>query len=67
MNVLTPHGPFLLILWNPETVRCEVKGTLRDKNMALEMLDRARATLKDYYEEQVEQNLVERPRIQIPS
>jgi len=67
MNVLTPHGPFLLILWNPETARCEVKGTLRDKNMALEMLDRARATLKDYYEEQVEQNLVERPRIQIPS
>jgi hypothetical protein len=65
MNVLTPSGPFLLILWNPAARLCEVRGTLDDKELALEMLKRAKTTLDEHYQEQANKNLIERPRIHI--
>jgi hypothetical protein len=67
MTVLKPTGPFLLIQWDPDLHRCDVKGTIADRKLALEMLDRAKATLKEHYEEQRQQNLVERPRIHLPA
>jgi hypothetical protein len=65
MQMLSPTGPFLLILWDPAQARCLVKGTLTDKELAYEMLARAKRTLDDHYGELAKQALVERPLIQL--
>jgi hypothetical protein len=65
MQTLIPSGPFLLILWHPAEARCEVRGTLADKALAFEMLDRAKRTLIDHYQDLANQSLIEKPKIQI--
>ena len=65
MTVLTPSGPFLLILWDPAQARCVIKGSLEDKALAYEILRRAKLTLDDHYGDLAKQALVERPLIQL--
>lgn len=65
MNFLTPRGPFLLIMWDPHFRVCNVKGTLENKAEVYEMLERAKRTLDDHFEELAKQSLIEKPRLQI--
>lgn len=65
MNVLSPNGPFLFIQWDPSTRLCDVKGTLHDKALAYEILERAKRTLDDHFAELQNKALVERPTVQI--
>lgn len=63
-HVLRPQGPFLLILWDPLLRHIEVKGSLDDKAMAFELIERGRQCLVDHYRKLAEDeasNLVRRP------
>lgn len=62
-QVLQPSGPFLLIMYDPIKRRCEVKGTLENKAMSFEMLDRAKRTLEEHYEELAARSIVEKPKL----
>jgi hypothetical protein len=62
-QVLTPSGPFLLILWNPVARTCSIKGTLENKALTFEILARAKNTLEEHYDELAKANLVQRPKV----
>ena len=62
-QVLTPSGPFLLILWDPVARRCNVKGTLENKELTFEMLARAKKTLEEHYDEFAKLNMLQRPKV----
>ena len=62
-QVLTPTGPFLLILWDPVARRCNIKGSLENKELAFEMLHRAKDTLETHYDDIAKANLIQRPKV----
>jgi hypothetical protein len=62
-QVLTPSGPFLLILWDPVKRQCNIRGTLENKALAFEMLDRAKRTLEEHYDELAKVNMVQKPKV----
>jgi hypothetical protein len=59
-----PSGPFLLILWDPVKHVCNIKANvLENKALTFEIMDRAKRTLEDHYDELAKLNMVQRPKV----